>query len=159
VKGADAGRISQGSAWFAAVLCVAVMTAAACDMTRGTAAPNSAPPPMVTAVGPVPGPGDATRRPNPYAADRNGMGEGRQLFNRMNCAGCHGDHGGGGMGPSLRDVDWLYGATDAQVFSSIAEGRAHGMPSWGTKLNDDQIWKLVAYIKSFRTRYEIGPPS
>lgn len=159
MNAADTFRGSEGSPWFGAALCVVAMTAAACDMTRGTAAPNSAPPPMVTAVGPVPGPGDATRRPNPYASDRNGMGEGRQLFNRMNCAGCHGDHGGGGMGPSLRDVDWLYGATDAQVFSSIAEGRAHGMPSWGTKLNDDQIWKLVAYIKSFRTRSEIGPPS
>ena len=139
---------------------VALLTA--CDMTRGTAAPNAAPPPMITPVGPVPGPGEPTQkqvRENPYKSDKNGMGEGRQLFNRMNCAGCHGDHGGGGMGPSLRDIDWMYGNTDAQVFSSIAEGRAHGMPSWGTKLNDDQIWKLVAYIKSFRTRAEIGPPS
>ena len=146
----------------AAVLVLAALafTASACDLTRGTSAPNAAPPPMVTNVGPIPGPGGhANTRVNPYERDKIAMGEGRQLFNRMNCAGCHGDHGGGGMGPSLRDVDWLYGATDAQVFSSIAEGRAHGMPSWGTKLNDDQIWKLVAYIKSFRTRNEIGPPS
>ena len=63
------------------------------------------------------------------------------------------------MGPSLRDVDWKYGATDAQVFSSIAAGRAFGMPAWGTRLNDDQIWKLVAYIKTLRTRNEIAPPS
>jgi cytochrome c oxidase cbb3-type subunit 3 len=145
--------------WLSAAFCVAALIFAGCDVTRGTAAPNSAPPPMVTPVGPIPGPGVATHKENPYATDRNGMGEGRQLFNRMNCAGCHGDHGGGGMGPSLRDVVWLYGSSDAQVFSSIAEGRAHGMPAWGTKLNDDQIWKIVAYIKSFRTRYEIGAPS
>jgi len=87
------------------------------------------------------------------------MAEGRQLFNRMNCSGCHGGHAGGGMGPSLRDVDWMYGSTDAQIFSSIAEGRAYGMPAWGTKLQDDQLWKLVAYIKSMRTPDEPDPPS
>ena len=62
------------------------------------------------------------------------MGEGRQLFVRFNCSGCHGGRAGGGMGPSLRDVDWIYGNNDAQLFSSITEGRAHGMPSWQTRL-------------------------
>jgi cytochrome c oxidase cbb3-type subunit 3 len=62
------------------------------------------------------------------------------------------------VGPSLRDVTWLYGHDDAQVFSSIAEGRAHGMPAWGTRLNDDQIWKLVTYIKSMRTNAEPDRP-
>ena len=59
------------------------------------------------------------------------------------------------MGPSLRDVDWIYGNDDAQLFSTIAEGRAHGMPSWQTRLTADQIWKLVTYIKSLRTRNEL----
>ena len=61
------------------------------------------------------------------------------------------------MGPSLRDVDWIYGDRDAQMFSSIAEGRAHGMPSWQPRLTADQIWKLVTYIKSLRTRNEPQP--
>ena len=42
---------------------------------------------------------------------------------------------------------------------SIVEGRSHGMPAWGVKLNDDQVWKLVAYIKSLRTPNEADPPS
>ena len=63
------------------------------------------------------------------------------------------------MGPSLRDVDWLYGSDDAQIFSSIAEGRAHGMPSWETKLTEDEVWKIVTYIKSLRTKDEIDPPA
>ena len=84
--------------------------------------------------------------------------KGRQLFVRFNCSGCHGGRAGGGMGPSLRDVDWLYGNRDAQLFSSIAEGRAHGMPSWQTALTPDQIWKLVTYIKSLRTRNEPQAP-
>ena len=98
------------------------------------------------------------RRENPYAGNRTATTEGRQLFVRFNCSGCHGGRAGGGMGPSLRDVDWLYGNRDAQLFSSIAEGRAHGMPSWQPRLTADQIWKLVTYIKSLRTRNEPNPP-
>ena len=96
---------------------------------------------------------------NPYAGDRTAMAEGRQLFVRFNCSGCHGGRAGGGMGPSLRDVDWIYGNRDVQLYSSIAEGRAHGMPSWQPRITPDQIWKLVTYIKALRTRNEPQPPS
>jgi cytochrome c oxidase cbb3-type subunit III len=120
---------------------------------------TAAPPPMFTAVGPVPGPPTQAPEPaNPYADNRTAMVEGRQLFVRFNCSGCHGGRAGGGMGPSLRDVDWIYGSRDAQVFSSIAEGRAHGMPSWQPRLTADQTWKLVTYIKALRTRNEPQPP-
>jgi len=134
--------------------------AIACERPSNDLAAASAPPPMKTPVGPIPGPEqNLPRMNNPYANNRQAMGEGRQLFVRFNCSGCHGGRAGGGMGPSLRDVDWIYGASDAQVFSSIAEGRGHGMPAWGTKLNEDQLWKLVAYIKTLRTPNEIQPPS
>lgn len=62
------------------------------------------------------------------------------------------------MGPSLRDPVWLYGDRDDQIFDSIAEGRGQGMPSWGSKIPEDQIWKLVAYIKSMRTAQEPEAP-
>jgi cytochrome c oxidase cbb3-type subunit 3 len=128
--------------------------------TPADAASINAPPPMFTPVGPVPGPDRNPPRPqNPYTADRAAMAEGRRLFVRFNCSGCHGGRAGGGMGPSLRDVDWRYGNTDAQIFSTINEGRDQGMPAWGTKLTEDQIWKLVAYIKSLRTPAEPNPPS
>ena len=35
------------------------------------------------------------------------------------------------MGPSLRDADWIYGSSPANIYSSISEGRAKGMPAWG----------------------------
>jgi cytochrome c oxidase cbb3-type subunit 3 len=147
-------------------LLVYALAAGACGRTPPSGGTTAAPPPLITAVGPVPGPsGDATGAAsdvpgagNPYSQDRTAGAEGRHLFVRFNCSGCHGGRAGGGMGPSLRDVDWLYGDRDAQVFSSIAEGRAHGMPSWQLQLTPDQVWKLVTYIKSLRTRNEPSPP-
>ena len=136
-----------------------IMWSAACGSKPPHGAPTSAPPPVTTSVGPIPGPvsqrGDAS---NPYTGDRTAMGEGRQLFIRFNCSGCHGGRAGGGMGPSLRDTDWLYGNSDAQIFSSVIEGRAHGMPAWHTHLTADQTWKLVTYIKSLRTSNEPQAP-
>jgi cytochrome c oxidase cbb3-type subunit 3 len=95
---------------------------------------------------------------NPFGQDPMTLNAGRLYFNRYNCSGCHGGHAGGGMGPSLRDESWIYGNDDAQIFGSISEGRAHGMPAWGMKLPDEVIWKLVAYIKSLRTPEEPEPP-
>jgi len=139
---------------------VLLLAFAACGKTPPSGGTTAAPPAVITAVGPVPGAaGEPEDSGNPYAKDRTAAGEGRQLFIRFNCSGCHGGRAGGGMGPSLRDVDWLYGDREAQVFSSIAEGRAHGMPTWQPQLTPDQIWKLVTYIKSLRTRNEPNPPT
>jgi len=111
-------------------------------------------------VGPIPGGGHGPTPPtNPYSQqDRAALVQGRRYFIDFNCYGCHGGHGGGGMGPSLRDPVWIYGNSDAQVFDSIAQGRSQGMPAWGTKLPEDQIWYLVAYIKSLGTSNEPSPP-
>jgi cytochrome c oxidase cbb3-type subunit 3 len=111
-------------------------------------------------VGPIPGAPETGLKPrtNPYTQDPIALAEGRRLFVWYNCYGCHGGHGGGGMGPSLRDVTWIYGNSDANIFNSVAEGRANGMPAWGTKLPEDQIWKIAAYIKSLRTPLEPQPP-
>ncbi len=147
------------------IVVAAVMVFAGCGQPPPSGG-TTATPPSAAIVGPVPGPSSTAPTPNapstgvnPYAQNRAAMGEGRQLFVRFNCSGCHGGRAGGGMGPSLRDVDWIYGNNDAQVYSSIAEGRAHGMPAWQPRLTADQIWKLVTYIKSLRTPNEPNPPS
>jgi cytochrome c oxidase cbb3-type subunit III len=132
---------------------------ASCDRPNELA-PTGANPPVRTPVGPIPGAPVTEPKPraNPYAQDPIALADGRRLFVWFNCYGCHGGHAGGGMGPSLRDVTWIYGNSDANIFNSIAEGRANGMPAWGTKLPEDQIWKIVAYIKSMRTPLEPQPP-
>ncbi len=109
-------------------------------------------------VGPVPGVGDVAPAQNPLGNGKDVQQEGRRLFVQYNCAGCHGGRAGGGMGPSLRDEIWIYGNTPGKIFNSIAEGRAHGMPAWGTRLPDKQIWELVAYIQSLRTKDEPEAP-
>jgi cytochrome c oxidase cbb3-type subunit 3 len=110
-------------------------------------------------VGPIPGVGEMPAAENPLGHDRQAIVEGRRLFVQYNCSGCHGGRAGGGMGPSLRDQYWLYGKTPGKIFNSIAEGRAHGMPAWGTRLPEKQIWQLVAYIQSLRTKDEPEAPS
>lgn len=142
-----------------AALSPILLVCAACTGPPIEDAAQGASPPIGMAVGPVPGVGQQPMgKPNPYDQQKVALSEGRQLFVNYNCAGCHGGHAGGGMGPSLRNGDWIYGGSDAQVFNSIAEGRGKGMPAWGTKVPEDQIWKLVAYIKSLRTPNEPDPP-
>ncbi|MGN6103277.1 MAG: c-type cytochrome [Devosia sp.] len=73
---------------------------------------------------------------------------GQNFFVKLNCAGCHGYDGKGGMGPNLTDRTWIFGGTPAAIFKSIYEGRPQGMPAWGTALPARDIWQLVAYVVS-----------
>jgi len=149
----------SGTLLMAGVFAFAFLSTTACNPAPAEAANEGAPPAVPVAVGPVPGPGEAAASPtNPYSGNPVALAEGRRLFVYYNCYGCHGGHGGGGMGPSLRDPKWKYGDSDAQVFASIAEGRGEGMPAWGTKVPQEQIWKLVGYLKSMRTPSEPDPP-
>jgi cytochrome c oxidase cbb3-type subunit 3 len=96
---------------------------------------------------------------NPHAGDAEAAAEGRQFFVGFNCGGCHSSYAGGGMGPSLRDSLWIYGSSDVQIFSTIAEGRPYGMPAWGGRIPDDLIWKIVTYINTLGTDEEpVKPP-
>jgi cytochrome c oxidase cbb3-type subunit 3 len=109
-------------------------------------------------VGPVPGVGDIAPVANPFGNDRTALQEGRNLFVQFNCAGCHGGRGGGGMGPSLRDPSWRYGSTPDRIFNSIAQGRGQGMPSWGSRIPEQQMWLITAYVSSLRTPEEPEAP-
>ena len=52
------------------------------------------------------------------------------------------------MGPPLMDDKWIYGSRPVNLFDVIVEGRPGGMPAFGSKMPDDQIWKIIAYIES-----------
>ena len=75
------------------------------------------------------------------------VNQGKRLFRWYNCNGCHAQ-GGGNMGPPLMDDKWLYGHGPADVYASIVQGRPSGMPAFGGRIPEDQLWQLVAYVRS-----------
>ena len=93
---------------------------------------------------------------NPYEGDRQRAAEGAKLFVSYNCIDCHGADGSGAMGPSLADGRWHFGGSPGEVFQSIYEGRPDGMPSWGGRIADDQIWRLVSYVRSLSSGKDVS---
>jgi cytochrome c oxidase cbb3-type subunit 3 len=75
------------------------------------------------------------------------VAQGQQLYQAYNCVGCHAN-GGGGMGPPLMDDKWIYGSDPANVVATILEGRPNGMPSFRSKIPEDQAWEIAAYVRS-----------
>jgi cytochrome c oxidase cbb3-type subunit 3 len=86
---------------------------------------------------------------NPLGRDPKAIAAGDSLFEAVNCSGCHGQDAKTGIfAPNLIDAAWRYGGSDADVYNSIYEGRARGMPAWGGMLSPTEIWEIVAYIRS-----------
>ena len=91
---------------------------------------------------------------NPYEGNAQALKTGSQLYVAYNCIDCHGADGSGAMGPSLQDGRWHFGGSAGEVFQSIYEGRPAGMPAWGGRISDDQIWLLVSYVRSLAEGHE-----
>jgi cytochrome c oxidase cbb3-type subunit III len=91
---------------------------------------------------------------NAYAVN-----QGKRLFRAYNCSGCHGGGGGGGMGATLIDAGWRYGSAPASIYATIVEGRPNGMPAFGGHIPDEQVWQLVAYVRSLsgQLRKDVAP--
>jgi mono/diheme cytochrome c family protein len=89
---------------------------------------------------------------NPYEGDKNAIATGAKLFIAYNCLDCHGADGSGAMGPSFQDGRWHFGGSSAEVYESIYEGRPDGMPAWGGRISNDQIWMLTAYVRSLSSK-------
>lgn len=96
----------------------------------------------------VPGGSDrAPRIDNPYEDNAYALSEGQRLFHWYNCSGCHAE-GGGDKGPALMDDVWIYGSEPANVFATIVQGRPNGMPAFGGRIPEKEVWELVAYVRS-----------
>jgi cytochrome c oxidase cbb3-type subunit 3 len=129
---------------------LALLVTAGCAREKREQAPASAagnpPVPLLSDISP----GKALEpraAMNPYQGNAYGMNEGKRLYSWFNCVGCHA-HGGGGMGPPLIDERWIYGSAAENIYSTILEGRPNGMPSFRGKIPDEQVWQLVAYVRS-----------
>ena len=89
---------------------------------------------------------------NPYEGDARAISLGGQLFIGYNCMDCHGAEGSGAMAPSFQDGRWHFGGSPGAVFESIYQGRPDGMPAWGGRISNDQIWMLTAYVRSLSSK-------
>ena len=86
---------------------------------------------------------------NPFTGNAEAIAEGRTIYMQSGCNGCHG-MGGGGMGPALLDDQWKFGGDDETLFKLI-KGRIpqQTMPAvFGAVLTDDQVWKIIAWVRS-----------
>jgi cytochrome c oxidase cbb3-type subunit 3 len=80
--------------------------------------------------------------------------QGEAIFTQ-NCALCHGPEGKGMISagaPNLTDDIWLYGGERETVRDTLRYGRAGVMPEWETKLGNERIMLLAAYVYSLSDR-------
>lgn len=94
------------------------------------------------------------QKENPYTGDTEAQEHGKKLYKRLNCYACHGQAGGGGMGPSLMDANWKNGnGSDPDLFAQISGGRG-AMPPYKGIASEEDIWKVIAFV---RTLYKGDP--
>jgi cytochrome c oxidase cbb3-type subunit 3 len=128
------------------------MVLAGCDRGSRQALPAEQPDQLgVIDTALTPGVGKSLVTADPRAAqyydNPEAVVSGARLFKQYNCNGCH-SSGGGGMGPDLMDGAWIYGGRIAQIHQTLVEGRPNGMPAWGGKIPDQELWQIATYVRS-----------
>ena len=95
---------------------------------------------------------------NPFAGDPKAAKAGEYEF-RINCALCHGlGAHGGGRGPDLTRAQKKHAHSDADLFQIISNGipgtvmPANGTNGQGVGMTDEEIWQIVAYIRSVEVK-------
>src|SRR5437868_1957 len=88
---------------------------------------------------------DARTERNPLAGQPDAIAAGRKLF-ATSCSGCHGANAEGGRGPNLIEGRQIRRLSDSALFNSIRAG-VPGTDMPPTNLPDDQIWRLVAFVR------------
>ena len=81
---------------------------------------------------------------NPFDTPE-GVQQGAALF-QTHCTYCHGARGQGGRGSDLTTGQYQHGGSNAALYASIRNGiRGTEMPP--VRATDDEVWKLVAFVK------------
>ena len=85
------------------------------------------------------------------------LAEGSTIF-AANCAACHANDLGGGVGPNLTDAYWLHGGDIKSVFKVVKNGVPQkGMISWKSKLTPQQMQRVSSYILSMQGSTPANP--
>jgi cbb3-type cytochrome c oxidase subunit III len=75
--------------------------------------------------------------------------QGAALF-QTHCTYCHGARGQGGRGADLTTGQYKHGGSDASLYDTIRNGvRGTEMPA--VLATDEEVWKMVAFVKSLGT--------
>ena len=100
---------------------------------------------------------------NPFAGDAKAAKAGEYEF-RINCALCHGlGAHGGGRGPDLTRAQKKHAHSDAEMFQVISNGipgtvmPANGTNGQGVGMTDEEIWQIIAYIRSVEVKAPANP--
>lgn len=74
----------------------------------------------------------------------NDLNRGAEIY-KKSCVACHGAEGQGGIGPNLKDAEWIYGNDISKVFGVVKNGTDKGMTSFKS-LGDEDVLKVSSYI-------------
>ena len=88
---------------------------------------------------------------NAYDGDEEKIAEGKKLWGKL-CVACHLKDGTGRIGPSLIDDEWKYPRVAHNVgrFEIIYAGGAGAMQALGRRMDQDDILKVMSYLKVLR---------
>jgi putative heme-binding domain-containing protein len=94
---------------------------------------------------------------NPFGGNASEIDVGRGLF-RILCAPCHGIHAKGGRGPDLTTGVYANGSNDRDLFRVVGSGvPGTEMPGFAARYGEDNVWRLIAYLRSATERQEAPP--
>jgi len=92
-----------------------------------------------------------------FVQDAQALSQGKSIFN-LNCAACHKEDGGGGIGPNLTDEYWIHGGSIQDVFRTIKVGVPEkGMISWEVMLSPDQMQNVSSYVLTLQGTTPANP--
>lgn len=81
---------------------------------------------------------------------------GHEVF-QARCISCHGDKGQGGIGPNLTDDYWIHGGKMTDILRIVMNGVLDkGMPPWAQILKNEEVYSVVAFVKSLRGTHPPG---
>jgi cytochrome c-L len=88
---------------------------------------------------------------NAYDGNADAVASGKELYN-TNCQVCHGKTGAGGMGLNLVDDKVAYPrvVSDVGMFEVIYGGASGAMRGWKGRMTQDEILKVIAYVRSLK---------
>lgn len=91
------------------------------------------------------------------ASDPSVLAHGKTVYGQM-CAACHGDDGGGTIGPNLTDDYWLHGPSLPEILHTVSVGvPAKGMPAWDKMLKPEDVNAVVVYVATLRGTRPANP--